>query len=169
LLKGRDIWILSTGIGRENAVDAVSHAIQLYQPDYIVNAGMAGALDPRLKSGEALRIEKIISAELSKPAILLNHDQGNSLRKATLVSVEKPLMNAGQKKILRNSVMASCVDMEAYETAEICFQKRIPFVCVKVISDQADENTKSEFKANIHPCSNILAESVLKFIRSKKF
>ncbi|XAJ83078.1 hypothetical protein RJT65_00930 [Buchnera aphidicola (Mindarus japonicus)] len=52
--------------------------------------------------------------------------------------------------IKNNFPLAIAIDMEACAIAHVCFIFKIPFLSIKIISDCSNQNSKKEFKKNIH-------------------
>ena len=54
------------------------------------------------------------------------------------------------------------VDMEAYGYASVCAEFGVPFRCVKVVSDSADEGAGDSWLDTIDACARSLADWVSK-------
>lgn len=62
-----------------------------------------------------------------------------------------------------------CVDMEAYSLAKICYQKNIPFVSIKYITDVSDTNAKNDWKKNLGLAALELFQFWNKQLKNKSF
>jgi nucleoside phosphorylase len=143
-----EVHLLRTGVGILKAWHSLSAYLQKYQPEKIINIGTAGALNPEFTVG--LMTEPVViknnKAEVINPKPLFQ-DQF-LLRKSKLITVEEPVITQKQKIKLFQNYTADIVDTEAFVLADLSRQKKIDFHCLKIISDQADENTMNDFKNN---------------------
>ena len=118
------------GIGANAARRATESAIALYQPDLMLSAGFAGALDPALKVGEIFSPRRIIDAK-----------DGSSVEMPTgygvMVSTDV-VAGAEQKLKLSESYGAQAVDMEAASVARGAQARGVRFMAIKSISDEKD-------------------------------
>ena len=118
------------GIGAEAARRATEAVIALYQPELVLSAGFAGALDRALKVGETFLPRRIIDAR-----------DGSSLEVPTgygvMVSTEV-IAGAEQKAKLSESYGAQAVDMEAASVARGAQARGVRFMAIKSISDEKD-------------------------------
>jgi adenosylhomocysteine nucleosidase len=117
------------GIGAEAARRATEAAIALYEPELVLSAGFAGALDPSLTVGEIFSPIRVIDAR-----------DGSSVESVTgdgvLVSVAA-IADVKQKARLAESYRAQAVDMEASSVARGAQARGVRFMAVKAISDES--------------------------------
>jgi adenosylhomocysteine nucleosidase len=118
------------GIGGEAARRAAEAIAALYAPLQIYSAGFAGALDPKLKVGDALLPHRIVDAGDGSSAIVAR-GQGVLVTFGSVASPE-------QKRKLRESYSADAVDMEAAAVARVAELHGADFAALKVISDASD-------------------------------
>jgi adenosylhomocysteine nucleosidase len=118
------------GIGPEAARRATEAVVQLYRPIAVVSVGFAGALDPKLKVGTVVGVKTVVDAKDGSRA-------NSPIGSWVLVSVDS-VMSVAQKATLAKTYGAHAVDMEAASVARGAQARGIPFVCVKVISDEVD-------------------------------
>jgi adenosylhomocysteine nucleosidase len=137
------------GIGAEAAKRATEAVIALYQPESILSAGYAGALDRNLEVGGVVRPSRVIDANGETVAEI------SGMPSAILVSHSR-IADTSQKAKLANSYGAVAVDMEAASVARVAHAASIAFGVVKVISDEYDAKlpemdrfvtTNGEFRA----------------------
>ncbi len=50
------------------------------------------------------------------------------------------------------------IEMEAYAIAKVCYKERVPFVCVKYITDGSDEGASEDWSANLPFAAEKFAE-----------
>ena len=117
------------GIGAEAARRACEAITRLYQPQLVISAGFAGALNPELEVGCMLTPRLVIDANDGSRTEV---SSGNG----ALVSFAA-VADAEQKLKLGKAYSADAVDMEAAAVARGAAAHGIPFLAVKAISDEA--------------------------------
>ena len=115
------------GIGAEHARRATEAVIELYQPDLVISAGFAGALQADLPVGRVVT-----------PAVVLDARDGSRTivgsGEGVLISFDR-VADASQKAKLAASYGAHAVDMEAAAVARGAEAHGLPFIACKAISD----------------------------------
>ena len=134
---GKKFNILITGQGKENVVRTLSAFLREYggQTDTLINLGIAGALNPTLKTGVLYRINRLFYRNGN---ILLNHQTGLRCRTLDAPFTAESVYPSAD---IRNE---DVVDMEAFHVASLARQNGIDFYCFKLISDVAGERQTSE-------------------------
>jgi len=150
------IHFLRTGIGPEKAKQSTEAYLNQFKPVKILNTGLAGKLNPDFQIGSIYHVTKIFFKDM-KP-ISLNADQNS--RTASLLTVEKPVTDLFLRNKLYKKYKAELADMEAYAAASAAASKGIPFSSIKIISDNADNNTSLTFLKNYKKLAGILAEYI---------
>lgn len=162
----KKLHILRTGIGIQKAGETLSSYLEEYRPEIIINMGTAGALNPEFSIG--LMTEPAIiqndKAEIINPIPLF---QGQFLlKKSTLITLDEPVVTQKQKNRLFKNYIIDIVDTEAFVLADLSRQNKIDFHCLKVISDQADENTLNDFKDNYEIIIEKLSGYLINYLNS---
>ncbi len=158
-LKNTPFLIIRMGVGIQNAQNAVENVIRTHQPRMVISAGFAGALDNTLpkyalffpsefisesgSSADAERLtlytkltETVFSAELRKAC----HFGGR------LLTVGKIVAETREKKRLGATYQAQAVEMETYAIAEFCKDASIPFLAVRAISDDVEQELPKDMQ-----------------------
>lgn len=147
---------LITGIGKVNAAYELTKAIQIKRPAVIVNLGSAGS--NFFKQGEVVCCTKFIQRDMDVRGL-------GYAQYETPLSGVPPLLEYGL--IMEGLNVATCgtgdnfemghssnaynvVDMEAYAIALIAMKEKIPFLCLKYISDGADDNAADDWLVQVH-------------------
>jgi adenosylhomocysteine nucleosidase len=183
ILRGRNVVVAWTGVGKVNAAMTTTLLLEHFDPARVIFTGIAGAVNPELRPGD------IVIAERTA-----HHDMGTVWPeglfqkgvKSRLDGMENPIFfpadgklvdcaqRAGErialKRIetvqgqrvpriikgvvvtgdafiastdkcaeLRKKLEADAVEMEGAAVAQICYQRQIPHVVIRSISDNADE------------------------------
>lgn len=171
-MSGNNVILVRSGIGKVNASICSQLLIDLYGVDYIINIGVAGAINKDLEIGDvvistdamhhdfdttvfgdALGIiprmnDSIFTADdnLVQLALKISKQTVNStVVCGRIVSGDKFISNIEDKTKIWNIFKASCVEMEGAGIAQTCFLNKIPFVIIRTISDKAEEGTPTNY------------------------
>ncbi|RAI97712.1 adenosylhomocysteine nucleosidase [Chitinophaga skermanii] len=147
---------LFVGIGKVNAAYHLTKAIAQKKPSIIVNLGSAGS--STFKRGEIVCCTKFIQRDMDVrglgfelyetplsgiPTVL---EYGLAVEHAPLATI-----GTGDSFEMGHAVTAyNVVDMEAYPLAFIAQQENIPFLCLKYITDGADDSAAEEWSVQVH-------------------
>jgi nucleoside phosphorylase len=115
-LRGAAVLLVQTGMGAA-AVDRALPWVLSLGPARVISAGFCGALVERLEIG-----------------CLVEADNGTG----QLVTVAAPVLDAGERRRLRERSGAVAVDMESAHVARWCALEGVPFGCVRAVSDGVD-------------------------------
>lgn len=145
-LRGKEAVVVETGVGGPSAAQAVSDAIDFHQPLWLISAGFAGALDPALRRGHILMASEVVRAGAAPLSIGVKvKAEGNrGLHTGRLVSVDKLIRTRGEKESLAKEFQALACDMETYQIADVCRQKNVRFLSVRIVSDALDDELPKE-------------------------
>lgn len=147
---------LITGIGKVNAAYELTKAIQNKKPSLIVNLGSAGS--NYFQKGDIICCTKFVQRDmdvrglgfaqyetpLSNLPVVLNYGlEMNNLKKGICGTGDSFEMGHATK-------IYDVVDMEAYALAMIAMKENIPFLCLKYISDGADDNAADDWVIQVH-------------------
>ncbi|MFN8253864.1 MAG: hypothetical protein U0V75_18465 [Ferruginibacter sp.] len=147
---------LFTGIGKVNAAYALSKRIGEKRPSLIINLGSAGS--SHFKKGEVVCCKQFVQRDMDVRGL------GFALYETPLSGIA-PLLEYGLS--YANLPAAICgtgdnfemshnvsdyhvVDMEAYALALVAMKENIPFLCLKYISDGADDSAADDWTVMVH-------------------
>jgi adenosylhomocysteine nucleosidase len=122
--------VVCGGMGAEAARRAAEAAISLYEPELLISAGFAGALDPTLQVGDTLTPRHVIDAADGSRT-----DAGSG--EGILISFET-VADTQQKARFATAFGAHAVDMEAAAVARAAESHGVKFLACKVVSDRSD-------------------------------
>ena len=136
----------------------------------VISFGVAGGLDPDLKSGDIVIATDIVvgtdrwlaGLEFSRELLA---DSGLGKRRVThgsLAGVEKVIAGRAEKVQLRDSTGAVAVDMESHIAAAFATEAGLPFAAVRVISDPATRALPELATNAIKPNGDIDLRKVLR-------
>lgn len=123
--------LVCAGIGAERARRAAEAVISLYAPNVIWSVGFAGALEPKMKVGQAFQPSRVVDASDGSWIATTGKGEG------TLVSFPS-IASVAQKGKLAQAYAAQAVDMEAAAVARGAQARGVRFAAYKVISDGSD-------------------------------
>lgn len=132
--RGHRLLLCANGPGFALAASAARIVISSVTPDRIWSVGLCGGLHARLRPGEVVTGERVIDAGTGEcfDAVPFNGFSG-----LTVVSQDRVAAEAHEKSTL--AAQGDVVDMESAAVAREAFSQQIPFQCVKVVSDTANE------------------------------
>src|SRR5215475_7053863 len=164
LFGGRRVTILQSGMGAPGFAERLAEHLGNNRYDALIIAGLAGALDPRLRVGDAVLYNLCYDAraidfpirehsaledvreEVSAAAgnELLSGFLCGALTRAGVSFIKAPGITAGrvvteakEKLALGVRYDAAAVDMETYQALGACARLDMPAAALRVISDEA--------------------------------
>lgn len=188
-----DVTILQCGIGKVNAAVGTTLMLKLYQPDYVINTGVAGGLDASLKIGEVVISKEVCYHDVDVTAF--GYELGQMARMPTRYQADDYLVKCAEEcaakiakytvisglivsgdsfvhdqeqvnLIKKNFATAFATDMEACAIAQTCYLFGTPFVVIRAISDvMGDDKNTVDFKQFLTPAAQQSAELVIAVIK----
>jgi adenosylhomocysteine nucleosidase len=164
----RTIHFLKTGVGPKRSAACLERALDVLEVARILVLGYAGALDPQIKLGSLVVVEKALFCSIDKANPAVDHMRldrafilapGDALVQ-TAESMHLPVFLGNtltsshvwgkpeHKRILMEKFQASIVDMETAALARISEERSIPLHCVRVVSDEAGDTFLEPFSYN---------------------
>jgi adenosylhomocysteine nucleosidase len=147
--KSRQILLLQTGMGKENAISSVSFVLDHYPVSTVISLGFAGALREDLRPGDLALYSKIIANDNSEPikpdfellssiySTIVSKKLNFSTCKGKSFTSDHIVYEPDQKRVFREKYGCIAVDMESYWVAYVSSKRGVPFVCARAISDTA--------------------------------
>jgi len=147
---------LITGIGKVNAAYELTKAIQNKKPSLIVNLGSAGSNS--FQKGDIICCTKFMQRDmdvrglgfaqyetpLSNLPVILDYG-------LAMDNLQIGICGTGDSFEMGHATkIYDVVDMEAYALAMIAMKENIPFLCLKYISDGADDNAADDWVIQVH-------------------
>lgn len=164
LYRGRigehDILLCQSGIGKVNSAIRTSHIIDQFQPELVINSGVAGGLDASMHIGSVLVAEKISYHDVwcgpgttygqadGCPSMFDSYPKGldilRQIKAESSLDIEFGLICSGDKFISTSQEVSEIklhfpkalgCDMESAAIAQTCFMANVPVLVVRVMSD----------------------------------
>jgi adenosylhomocysteine nucleosidase len=136
----------------------------------VISFGVAGGLDPALKSGDVVVATEVMAGDTRWLAgLALNEDLVASLAlgrrrvvRGSLAGVEQVIAAQAGKAALHSETGASAVDMESHIAADYAAKAGLPFAALRVISDPATRALPALAMTAIKPNGDIDLRKVLR-------
>ena len=138
-----------TGVGKINATYHATKSILTYKPDYVINYGSAGSLNPRIFGLQ--HVSKFLQRDML--AVPLGCEIGETpFDKINIITngLSGISCSTGDNFVDQDPLIKSeIVDMEAYAIAKVCIRENVKFRCYKFVSDNADEQASNDWNINL--------------------
>lgn len=170
---GTEVVVATSGVGKVFAALCAEAMILKYQPDCIVNSGVAGALDPALHIlnvviGEDVVQHDMDTSPLGDPKGLLSGinkvelpadaklnaafetaaaSLGIPTLRGRVASGDQFIASDAQRAFIRGTFGAACCEMEGASIGQVCYVNGVPFAVLRAISDGAADDAKMDYPA----------------------
>ncbi len=165
----KKIRILQTGMGTEK-IPLVKKFIKIHKPDLIIDSGSCGSLHDDFFSGYLVFSDKIINSEDSG-CICMEAEFHKALsvmtNSHTMVQVASPLADDTLRINIKKQFQADFCSMESYSIIKIAEDMKIGWLCLRVVTDNADSFALGDFKKNIRKNSLYLYSEIKKLLIKK--
>ncbi len=134
--RGRDVIAVANGVGAHRAADGIA-AAQMVANGFsgICSIGTGGALDPSLSLADVMVANAVTDGANTWAAA----DPHGPPARTGLVYSSRHIARTVEEKRKLNQSGAILVEMEAAGVARAAERMAVPFYCVRVVSDLADE------------------------------
>jgi hopanoid-associated phosphorylase len=138
----------------------------------VISFGVAGGLDPDLKSGAVVIATEVmagdrrwIAAESLSDELIAGAGIGRqTVYRGGLVGVEKVVTGQAGKAALRSETGAAAVDMESHIAADFAHAAGLPFAALRVVSDPAHRALPELATSAIKPNGDVDLRKVMRGI-----
>ncbi len=145
--EGRRVMLAANGAGPRLAAQAVEVAIRAViaaelsssKLDVVVSTGWCGAIDPNLRESQIVVATQVLDLSSHETFDCIPVTATSDCVSGLVLSQDRIVSNTEEKKQL-DSEAAIAVDMEAAGVAAHAKRAGLPFCCIKVVSDRADES-----------------------------
>ncbi len=174
----KSLYFFKTGIGPRRSTENLERILNVLFPSQILLIGYTGALDPSLKLGDLVGVNKALACSLDEGNRTLDHlrlDRQFELREGAAIAdfarslgmraVAGDALTSAyvlgepeHKRLLYEKYHASVVDMETAAVAAVAESRNIPLCCVRAVSDEAEDAFLAPFSYN--PSINMASRAV---------
>lgn len=165
-LNGNTIVSSCSGIGKVNAALCAQNLINNFKIDYLINAGIAGGMDNSVKVCDIVISKDVMHHDLLTRFLenyppyngrFIADDKLINLAKKSceknnityfverIVSGEVFISDNNTKRKIKEEFNPFAVDMESAAIAHCAYLNKIPFITIRCISDNADDNGELSF------------------------
>lgn len=185
--QGADVTLVTCGIGLVNSAVATALAIETYRPDVVISVGSAGGLGEQVRRGDIIVGSSYRYSDADATAFGYEYGQIPSMpatfpgdeRLVELVRADRSDESVHVGEIVSgNSFVAGDVtpvvrerfpealaaDMESTAIAQVAWGSKVPFVCVRSISDLCGPSAGEDFKENIADVAERAAAAVWRLV-----
>ena len=185
--------LVRAGVGKCNAAACTQALIDRFQPSYIFNTGIAGAISPEVHildlviSRDALQYDVDVTRfdyplgkvpgdeklgydadpRLLEIAVEVNREinpEHNSYI-GRVVTGDRFVSSHETKEYLKNTFHATCCEMEGAAIAQIATKNGVPFVILRVISDEANDEASMVYEEFEAKAIEKTVDFMLEFLR----
>ena len=191
-IKDKICVLVKSGVGKVNAARATQILIDNFKPDYIVNVGVAGGLNPMLSIGDIVIGETLVQHDFDITAF--GHSKGyitgvgngvecnniiiESIKKAvnsirdidfkvklgTVATGDIFCTDVAMKDKISAKFDADVVDMECGAVAQVAYLSGIPFGAIRGVSDTPNGKNAEDFDKNLDKAADICKKVLEKTI-----
>lgn len=137
-----ELLLMANGAGVKRAAAAAHQGVEAFRPDALASIGYCGALDPQLALADIIVGAEVTDGDSHYAALPVENPQRHT-RGAVRTSFR--VAQTLQERCELRSEGAVAVDMEAAGVAQCGKIHALPFYCVKVVTDLANEPMANDF------------------------
>jgi adenosylhomocysteine nucleosidase len=145
---GRRVLLAANGAGPKLAFQATEIAIRAVTGadlsssslEAIISVGFCGALDPALRESQIVIAEEVLDLAQNERYGCVPVASDEEVISGIIASQNRVANSSEEKTRLRAASQAIAVEMEAAGVAARAKRAGLPFCCIKVILDRADES-----------------------------
>lgn len=138
-LRGRGVVLVRSGAGQRAAAKATENLIAGHHPAWIISAGYAGGLDPRVKRFDVVVADRVLTTDPDRAAIPIElpakPEGEKGIHVGPILTMDRVIARPSEKRSLGEKYGALAVEMETAAVAEVCRRESVPFLAVRVITD----------------------------------
>ncbi|MBR2282892.1 MAG: 5'-methylthioadenosine/adenosylhomocysteine nucleosidase [Ruminococcus sp.] len=181
--KGKTIINACCGIAKVNAALCTQVMLDIFSPDCIINAGIAGGMNTDVRVCDIVVSNEVLphdldqhflrdyppycgifpaDGELIAAAEQVCREENVTSFRGRIVSGDQFISSSEVKAAIQKSFDPYAVDMESAAVGQCCFLNEVPFVSVRCISDNADDEGAMSFDEFERIAAKIVADIVIR-------
>lgn len=193
-LGGRKAVVAVSGVGKVNAAVCAEAMILKYSPEYIINIGIAGGLDERLKIGDIVVAQSVVEHDMDTSPLgdpvgfisginIVNIPCAGSLSariyesakkvegintiQGVIASGDQFIASDRQRNYIKDHFSAAAAEMEGASIGHVCYLNGVDFCVLRAISDGANEASPMSFAEFTELAVRNSIKIILDFIESQ--
>lgn len=142
---GRQVRVLETGMGRARTLAALEglEALRWPEPELVISAGFAGALQEGLKPGELVADLRGLPLDWVQAARAAAAESKVTLHLGAFHSAQR-VLSPEEKRAVGREHRAVAVDLETAAVREWCASRGLAFAGVRAVFDALDDHAPEE-------------------------
>ena len=193
-IKDKICVLVKSGVGKVNAARATQVLIDNFKPDYIVNVGVAGGLNPMLSIGDIVIGETLVQHDFDITAfghakgyipgvgekiyaddyLVKKIEEAIGNQEEKVYKYEKGVIASGDifctaipmRDKIYAKFNAECVEMEGAAIGQVCSLCNVPFVVIRSISDTPNGENEVTYEKFIKLASERCANILKDFVKT---
>ncbi len=178
---GNIIVAVLCGTGKVNAAGATAALICKERPDCIINLGLSGAIKGVYKNDIVIcdkllehdfdlsplgyevgvKPQKTYIYEADKDLFDRFTNKFSAIKPCTFVTGDMFVSSKEKKEYIINKFGGGCCDMESAAVASVCYKMEVPFISIRKLSDDADEEAADTYRESNNPKEDVLINMIL--------
>lgn len=174
MMKGKEVVVVRSGIGKVNAAVCSQILADRYHADAIINTGIAGSLRNEINIGDIVLSQDTLQHDMDAtgfgypvgqiPQMEKSVFQGDSqliqaareccaqvapeigVHVGRVVSGDQFVSSKEKKTWLKETFDGYCTEMEGAAIAQTAWLNNIPFLIIRAISDKADDSAEMDYE-----------------------
>lgn len=190
---GKDVVAAKCGEGKVNSAMTAQTMILQYNPDFIINTGVAGGLHPDMKTLDVAIADNVCQHDFDisplgyevgfvprAECVKINCDEklnnvmeksadkicGSSVFKGTIASGDSFIASDIQRNRIKTTFGAVAAEMEGASIGQVCMLNGKRFTVLRVISDTADGSAGMSFDVFAEKAADISIRVMLDFVKN---
>lgn len=175
---GEETAMVVAGVGKANAASATQLAVGTLGADIVLNAGVAGGLDPSMSAGELYQVSKAVEydfdlSKVNNTSIGVPDERNTpffgiapagSWQSAVVATGDRFTDDENDFAFLRSEFGATVRDMELGAIAHAAFRAGVPVYSLKAITNVAGKGLMtSQYAENLPVCLERLSVAIPEF------
>lgn len=166
-----DVVVAKCGVGKVFSALCAEAMILKYNPEMIINVGVAGCLDKTLKIGDIVIADNVVqhdmdTSPLGDPVGMLSDinivnipadekicialksavsSVGLTSTVGTIASGDQFVASSDKKDFITKTFAAKSCEMEGGAIGHVCYVNKVPFGVLRAMSDGADDGANIDF------------------------
>ena len=189
----KDVVLLESGSGKVNAAAGTQIMIDLYEPDVIINSGIAGSLSKDLLVGDIVIASDCVEHDINRTAMEEPRGQiwftdekridipadkdiaeklaeccqnlGASVSIGRIATGDMFVTYRRQREMIAMEFGALCCEMEGGAVGHVCYMNKVPFAILRSISDDFKFNKPENYDDYKQMAADRTVKALKKFIR----
>ena len=172
-LKGKQVVVVRSGIGKVNAAVCTQILVDLFRVEAVINTGIAGSLNAEINIGDVVISTDVLhhdmdavnfgyplgqipqmdvfsfaaDEKLAAAAEKVCHQVNPEIQvfHGRIVSGDQFIADKETKERIAENFHGYCTEMEGAAIAQASYLNGVPFVIVRAISDKADDSATMDY------------------------